>query len=139
MDHRSLRLSMAGLASWATVQCTRNAMPLSAFFEDQIEELRAFLEAPDRIILVVQVDPEFRAILLKMLTGLDEQDDFPHVLIGHSEQFAEPRQWFGALQDALEAEIERHAADLAAEGIQCANPARDPAARGPWPFLLRCE
>lgn len=114
-------------------------MPLNAFFEDQIAELRAVLEEPGKVVQVVQVDPEFRVILLKMLTGLDEQDDFPHLLIGHSERFLEPRQWFGALQDALEAEFDRHADDLVAAGIHCADPARDPKARGPWPFLLRCE
>ena len=114
-------------------------MPLTAFFEDQLQELQAFLEAPDRIAQVVQVDPEFRPILVKMLAGLDDRDDFPHVLIGCEARFSDPIQWFGDLQDALEAEFDRHAAGLAKEGIRTADPAPDPNLRGPWPFLLRAE
>src|SRR5262245_42622833 len=92
-------------------------MPLSAFFDDQVETIRGFLEDPNRVVQIVQVDPEFRTILLKMLTGLDEKDDFPHLLIGHDGRFSDPVQWFADLQNALEAELSRDAADLAAEGI----------------------
>jgi tetratricopeptide (TPR) repeat protein len=114
-------------------------MPLGAFFEDQLEEIRAFLEDPDSVVQVVQVDPELRAVLLKMLAGLDDEDEFPHLLIGDDGRFGDPVQWFAGLQNALEAELSRHAAELAAEGIDVANPAKDPTQRGPWPFLLRAE
>ena len=114
-------------------------MPLSAFFEDQVKEIRGFLEDPDRVVQIVEVDPELRAILLKMLAGLDEEDAFPHLLIGHDGRFGRPVQWFADLQNALEAELGRHAADLAAEGIDAADPAKDPSRRGPWPFLWRAD
>lgn len=114
-------------------------MPLTAFFEDQVKEIRGFLEDPRRVVQIVQVDPELRTILLKMLAGLDEEGGFPHLLIGHDGRFDGPVQWFADLQNALEAELIRHAPDLAAEGIDVANPARDPSHRGPWPFLLRAD
>lgn len=114
-------------------------MPLSAFFKDQVEQIREFLEDPDRVVRIVQVDPEWRVILLKMLAGLDEEDEFAHLLIGHGGRFSDPVQWFADLQNVLEAELSRHSAELAIEGIDGANPARDPSRRGPWPFLLRAE
>jgi hypothetical protein len=114
-------------------------MPLSAFFEDQVEEIRSFLEDPHSVVRIVRVDPEMRAILLKMLAGLDKEDEFPHLLIGHDGRFGDPVQWFADLQNSLEAELSRHAAALIAEGIDAADTARDPSHRGPWPFLLRAE
>jgi hypothetical protein len=44
--------------------------------------LRTFMEQPQHIVQVIEIDAEFRPILLKMLIGLDEQMDFPHILIG---------------------------------------------------------
>ena len=114
-------------------------MPLSAFFEDQVDEIRGFLEDPGRVLQIIQVDSELRVILLKMLAGLDEEDEFPHLLIGHDGRFSDPVQWFADLQNALEAELSRHATDLTAVGIDAADPAKDPSHRGPWPFLLRAE
>ncbi|MGH6737756.1 MAG: hypothetical protein ACREDY_01755, partial [Bradyrhizobium sp.] len=43
------------------------------------------------------------------------------------------------MQDALEAQCAAYAGELEAAGIKLADPARDPSARGPWPFLLRAE
>ena len=83
-------------------------MPLSAFFEDQVEEIRSFLEDPHSVVRIVRVDPEMRAILLKMLAGLDKEDEFPHLLIGHDGRFGDPVQWFADLQNSLEAELSRH-------------------------------
>lgn len=114
-------------------------MPLGAFFEDQVEELRDFLEDPDSVVQIVEVDLELRPVLLKMLAGLDGEDAFPHLLIGHHGRFGDPVQWFAELQNVLEAELDRHGADLAAEGIAVTDPAKDPGQRGPWPFLLRAE
>jgi tetratricopeptide (TPR) repeat protein len=114
-------------------------MPLGAFFEDQLREIRAFLEDPDSVVRIVQVDPEMRPILLRMLAGLDEEDTFPHLLIGHGGRFGDPVQWFGELQNVLEAEISHQAAALAAERIDATNRAKDPAQRGPWPFMARAE
>ena len=82
-------------------------MPLSAFFEDQVDEIRGFLEDPGRVLQIIQVDSELRVILLKMLAGLDEEDEFPHLLIGHDGRFSDPVQWFADLQNALEARAVR--------------------------------
>ena len=114
-------------------------MPLTSFFEDQLHELRLFLNQPRYAVRVVEVDPEFRPILHRMLAGLDEETEFPHLLIGHEGIFVNPVEWFSELQDSLEAQCTAYAADLTAAGIDAINPAKDPSARGPWPFLLRAE
>jgi hypothetical protein len=88
-------------------------MPLAAFFDDQLQTLRTFMEQPQHIVQVIEIDAEFRPILLKMLIGLDEQMDFPHILIGFDGIFVEPKEWFRGLQDALEEQWTTHAAELA--------------------------
>jgi tetratricopeptide (TPR) repeat protein len=114
-------------------------MPLSAFFEDQLQTLRTFMAQPRQVVQIIAIDPEFRTILLKMLVGLDQQADFPHVLLGWHEIFAEPVAWFRGLQDVLEEQCTAHAAALGDLGITTNNLAKDPSTRGPWPFLLRAE
>jgi tetratricopeptide (TPR) repeat protein len=97
------------------------------------------MDQSEHVMQVIVIDPEFRMILLKMLTGLDEQAEFPHVLIGYDGAFTEPVEWFRGLQDTLEAECIAHAVGLAEAGVSAANAATDPLDRGPWPFLLRAE
>lgn len=115
-------------------------MPLTAFFSEQLDQLEDFLDEPGPVVRIVLLDPEMRPILLRMLAGLDEQDDFPHMLIGHSEPFRDPVTWFGTLQDALDAQLAQHAEALAEAGITLADDdAEGEADRGPWPLLRRVE
>jgi tetratricopeptide (TPR) repeat protein len=114
-------------------------MPLASFFEDQLQQLRSFMNQPRHVVRVVEVDPEFRTILERMLAGLDEDTEFPHLLIGHQGVFVSPAEWFSGLQDPLEAQCNAYAADLLEAGIDTISRAKDPSARGPWPFLLRAE
>ncbi|MGK9166739.1 tetratricopeptide repeat protein [Inquilinus limosus] len=115
-------------------------MPLTAFFSEQLDGLEDFMDEAGPVIRVVLIDPEMRPILLRMLAGLDEQDDFPHLLIGHDEPFGDPVGWFGTLQDTLDAQLAQHAEALAEAGISlAAEDAEDEAGRGPWPFLRRAE
>jgi tetratricopeptide (TPR) repeat protein len=114
-------------------------MPLAEFFQEQLKTLEQFLGSPDGVVRRMLVDGEMRPILLKMLAGRDAEDSFPHALLGYQDAFTDPVSWFTAMQDLLEAGLEEHGAALAAEGIAVADNARDPAARGPWPFLIRAE
>jgi tetratricopeptide (TPR) repeat protein len=114
-------------------------MPLESFFKDQLDHLRAFMAHPKEVVRILLVDPEMRGVLLRMLRGLDDDDAFPHVLVGHSDPFVDPVTWFGALHDLLEQQLEAHGAELASLNVVFGQPLKDPAARGPWPFLLRTE
>lgn len=112
---------------------------LASFFREQLAAVEAFLASPDQVVRRVLVDGEMRPILLKMLAGRDAEDEFPHVLLGYQAAFNGPVPWFAGMQDMLEAELAEHGAALAEEGVDVSDPAKNPAARGPWPFLLRAE
>ncbi|HEY0420314.1 MAG TPA: hypothetical protein VGC80_12425, partial [Acetobacteraceae bacterium] len=114
-------------------------MPLAAFIREQLHALETFLASRDGVVRRVLVDGEMRPILLKMLAGRDGEDSFPHILLGYEAAFTDPVTWFAGMQDVLEAELAEHGDALAAEGINVTDRARNPAARGPWPFLLRAE
>jgi tetratricopeptide (TPR) repeat protein len=114
-------------------------VPLASFFREQLAAVEAFLASPDQVVRRVLVDGEMRPILLKMLAGRDAEDEFPHVLLGYQAAFNGPVPWFAGMQDMLEAELAEHGAALAGEGVDVSDPAKNPAARGPWPFLLRAE
>src|SRR5215813_10484521 len=114
-------------------------MPLASFFEEQLDELQTFMEQLDQVVRIVRIDAELRAILLKMLIGIDERDDFPHLLISYDNPFTDPVAWFGGMQDALESQCAAHAADLETVGINTLASAKRPSTRGPWHFLRRAE
>ena len=94
---------------------------------------------PDEVVRIIAVDPEMHGILCKMLGGLDESDDFPHVMIGHGDAFADPVTWFATMQDQLEVQLLAYSESLASLDIARRDAAKDPALRGPWPFLMRAE
>ena len=94
---------------------------------------------PEEVVRIVQVDPEMHRILCKMLGGLDESDDFPHLMIGQDDAFTDPVTWFGSMQDRVEEQFVAYSSDLAALGIASRDSAKDPSLRGPWPFLMRAE
>lgn len=111
-------------------------MPLTAFFSEQLDQLEDFMDEPGPVVRIVLVDPEMRGVLLRMLGGLDEQEDFRHLLIAHREPFRDPAGWFGGLLDGLDAQIEQHAEALAEAGIGLEDEAGPSA---PWRFLRRAE
>lgn len=99
-------------------------MPLAEFFREQLRALEGFLASPGEVVRRVLIDGELRPMLLKMLTGRDAEDSFPHVLLGHQAAFTDPVAWFAGLQDMLEAELAQHGAELAAENVDCADRAK---------------
>ncbi|WP_026869418.1 tetratricopeptide repeat protein [Inquilinus limosus] len=112
-------------------------MPLTAFFSEQLDLIEDFLDAPVPAVRIVLIDPEMRGILLRMLAGLDEQEDFRHLLIARDAAFHDPAGWFGGLLDSLNAQIEQHAEALAEAGVE---PGPDEDGRSPpWRFLGRAE
>jgi tetratricopeptide (TPR) repeat protein len=113
-------------------------MPLTEFFNEQLRELRMFMEQPKQVVRIIRVDPEMRTVLLKMLIGLDAREDFPHLLIGYDRPFADPLSWFCGMQEALEGQCLTHAAALESAGIGLANPAEN-RSKAPWAFLRYAE
>ena len=112
-------------------------MPLTAFFSEQLDRIEDFLGEPAPAVRIVLIDPEMRGILLRMLAGLDEQDDFRHLLIPHHAPFLDSAGWFEGLLGSLNAQIEQHAETLAEAGVE---PGPEDSGRSPpWRFLGRAE
>lgn len=114
-------------------------MPLTAFFSEQLDQIEDFLDEPGAVVRIVLVDPEMRGIFLRLLGGLEEQDDFDHLVIAHQAPFRDPVGWFQGLLDILDAQVEQHAATLAEAGVASGPAEGDEELPAPWRFLRRAE
>ncbi|OWJ63633.1 tetratricopeptide repeat protein [Inquilinus limosus] len=114
-------------------------MPLTAFFSEQLDQIEDFLDEPDAVVRIVLVDPEMRGIFLRLLGGLEEQEEFRHLVIAHRAPFRDPVGWFEGLLDALDAQVEQHAEALAEAGVAGGPADEDEELSAPWRFLRRAE
>jgi tetratricopeptide (TPR) repeat protein len=70
-------------------------MPLSTAFEEKLDEIRTFIESGPQRLMAIQHDEDLRQPLLKMLLGLEDDPDYPHILVysdlsyEHSDQYLE--------------------------------------------------
>jgi tetratricopeptide (TPR) repeat protein len=108
-------------------------MALRDFFEDQLEEIRAFLEFPGPRLRAILHDGEMRPVLLRMLKGLEDDEDCPHLMLASQPSFHDEDQYCRALLADLEAAVEEHRAALAGAGVEVPRPSpeRDDAPTGP--------
>lgn len=94
-------------------------MPLHALVLEQIQEIRAFLDAPGTRLMCLRRAGEMERVAGKLLASLDSQPDNPHALIPLEAKFeSEPqyagelaRELFGQL-DPMRAELNSLAVDL---------------------------
>jgi tetratricopeptide (TPR) repeat protein len=56
-------------------------MVLNEFFDEQIRELRQFLEVPGPRLRVVLTDEDTKTVTHRLLAGLENKDDMPHVFV----------------------------------------------------------
>lgn len=77
-------------------------MPLAAYFEEQLEQLRVFLEFPGTCTRILRHDPDMQEMLLRLLAGFDRQDDNPHVMLLHTTPFHDEEQYCTALLETLQ-------------------------------------
>jgi hypothetical protein len=97
-------------------------MALRDFFEDQLEAIRAFLDFPGPRLRAILHDGEMRPVLLRMLKGLENDEDCPHLMIASEASFHDEEQYCRALLADLEAAVDEHRAVLADEGIELPRP-----------------
>jgi tetratricopeptide (TPR) repeat protein len=114
-------------------------MPYEKFFAAQLEELEAFLDASTPAVRVVAIDGEMRNILMRMLLGLDQDEEFPHILLGHFDSFLDPVSWFEALHQGLEVQLVQHAEEIRSAGMETPEPDPDGTLPSPWRFLRRAQ
>jgi tetratricopeptide (TPR) repeat protein len=80
-------------------------MALKSFFTDQIDLLKWFLLDVDRRAHSIRVSPDMKPLLMKVLGGLDRDEEFPHTMLCLETPFENPRQYCAALLAELTAEL----------------------------------
>lgn len=86
-------------------------MPVKEFFEDQLNQIKAFMTDPRQTVRCVHVDPDLKPVLRKMLSGYDRDPTTPHVLIPSDASFVTRDRFF----ESLFADIVQSYADSADE------------------------
>lgn len=99
-------------------------MPLSEFFADQFQQIRAFMLDPSQLVRVVRVDPDLKPILVRALAKMDDEPDNAHAMLYADAPFETPEQYFTALLEQLAGDYERNAPRLEAQGARFVMPYR---------------
>jgi tetratricopeptide (TPR) repeat protein len=116
-------------------------MPLKDIFQNQIDQLRAFLDGKRRTMCIVQHDPDLKPVVHKMLAGLDKDDDCPHLIWGTRTAFHNGTQYFRDVLKELVDCNESQRSELAAIGIELTQPSSEgdwAATRGQLVEYLSC-
>lgn len=76
-------------------------MPYARFFARERRLIDNVLLTPEARVHLLLMDPEMRAMLVRLLGGIEQDAAFPHLLLPHGEGFAGPEPYFVGLCDAL--------------------------------------
>jgi tetratricopeptide (TPR) repeat protein len=106
-------------------------MPLKNFFNEQLQLLRHFLEEPSHRVRCVRIAPDLTPLFMKMLAGLEKDENNPHLLLCCEAPFESPRQYFEALLRELTEEVSRWELPLKAAGFELRLPAANLAGLSP--------
>jgi tetratricopeptide (TPR) repeat protein len=97
-------------------------MPLKDIFQNQVDQLRAFLDGKRRTMCIVQHDLDLKPVVHRLLAGLDSDDECPHLIWGTVTAFHNRTQYFrDVLKELIDAN-ESHRSELAEVGIELAPP-----------------
>lgn len=106
-------------------------MPLKALVDAQLDDLRRFLDQPGRPLRVLRHLPDTRPVLLKLLAGVQDEDDFPHAIVMVDLPFMEEESFCAAVLAELIDGNESHRESLAAEEVVLPSPPAHDAPVGP--------
>jgi len=95
---------------------------LKSYFPEQFAQLKGFFIAATEVVRLLRIDPEMRPLLLKALSKMEEDKEFPHALTLCSQAFAEPVSYFDSLHDILRQSYEQNVRALAEQKTQLAAP-----------------
>jgi tetratricopeptide (TPR) repeat protein len=97
-------------------------MALKDIFQNQADQLRAFLDGKRRSMCIVQHDPDLKPVVQRIFAGLDNDDGCPHIIWGTGTAFHNRTQYFrDVLKELIDAN-ENHRSELAALGIELTPP-----------------
>jgi hypothetical protein len=114
-------------------------MPYEEFFTGQIQQIEAFLWAWVPPVRIIAIDGEMRNVLRRMLLGLDQDEKYLHVFLGHSDGFLDLTTWFESLHRELERQLATNAEDIQSIGMEVPDANHGAALTAPWRFLHRAE
>jgi hypothetical protein len=100
-------------------------MALQDVFQVQIDQLRSFMRHSQQSLRCIRVAPDIKQILIKALSGLDDDPNSPYVMIGADIPFRTPVQFFEELSAQVLEDYELHRAELEALGAHPRFPPRD--------------
>ena len=92
-------------------------MPLKALVDAQVDELRGFLEQPRVVLRVLRHLNDMKPMLLKLLAGVQEEEDFPHAMLMIDLPFDDEESYCAAALAELVENNETHRESLSVEGI----------------------
>ena len=88
-------------------------MPLQDIVEQQLEDLRFFLEYPKLSLRCLRHEPDIKRLVGKLLSGLENEADNPHIFLALSTPFINVEQFFIEALAELQAQNENFTAELA--------------------------
>jgi tetratricopeptide (TPR) repeat protein len=93
-------------------------MPLKNFFQEQIELLRYLWLNPNQRARCVRLPSDLTPLFMKMLAGLDRDENNQHLTLCCEAPFENHRQYFDALLRELNEELTRWRGPLKAAGFE---------------------
>lgn len=93
-------------------------MPLQDLFTRQINDLRRFMRAQGQPLRALQLPSDLKPMVMKVLTRLDDDPQFPHVMLGAKLAFLDEHQFFSALHGVVQTELARARDQLKDAGVQ---------------------
>ena len=97
-------------------------MSLKSYFPEQFDQLKGFFISATEVVRQLKIDPEMRPMLIKALSRMDEDKEFPHALTLCSQAFADPVSYFDSLYEILRQSYEQNVRALADQKTKLAAP-----------------
>jgi tetratricopeptide (TPR) repeat protein len=76
-------------------------MSLKLYFPEQLDQLKKFATSATEVVRCVQIDPEMKPMLMKILAKLDEEPEFPHALLSIKTRFNNSHDYFQKLLEQI--------------------------------------
>lgn len=115
-------------------------MSLKSYFPEQFEHITGSMISAREVVRCVRIDPEMKPMLTKALARMEDDPEFPHLIVGYAEPFADAKGYFEGLVTLVSNEYTKNARMLVEAGVQFTAPFQDESAPpAPFRFLRYAE
>lgn len=87
-------------------------MPLGTYFDEQVKEIRKFMETPGETVRIIRHEPDSDRIIQKLLVAIDEDEDCPACMVNTKEPFDDAQEFFAKSLARIAEQNEEHRQDL---------------------------